>query len=244
MFGKSGKKGDEAPEAVTRDRIDQYRQERRGLEVDVLDEVLGSRKVAWILASAAALVAVVCLGVVVFVVHRYSQPIPEHILTINKDTGVVQEVSLKKDQKDSYGKRIDSYWVSQFVIHYESYDFYSVQADYDAVGLMASAQVADPYQQQFSGKDAKDKRLGDKLTTRVHVSSVMVNTDDHIATVRFTTQDKKRSRPLPGPKKHWIATIAYKYINVPMTASQRYINPLGFRVTSYRVQPESVGGEG
>nr|WP_152495252.1 hypothetical protein [Dickeya sp. NCPPB 3274] len=33
-----------SPAAVTRDTIDHYRQKRRGLEVDILDEILLSRK--------------------------------------------------------------------------------------------------------------------------------------------------------------------------------------------------------
>lgn len=235
-----GKKKDEAPKGVTRDRMDQYKKERRGLEVDLLDEVLKSRVVAWVLGATGVIVGVVCLGIAAFVIHRYSQPIPPYLLTLNKQTGAVQQISIMKNQKDSYGERIDSYWVSQFVTHYESYDFYSIQSDYEAVGLMATPKVARPYLEQFAGENPKDDRLGDTRTKRVHVSSVMVDTEDHIATVRFTTQIKYRQRPLPEPKEYWIATIAYKYVNFPMTAEQRRINPLGFRVTSYRVQPVSV----
>ncbi len=227
---------------ITRDRIDEYKKERRGLEVDVLDEVLKSRKVAWIVASVGAVLAVVALFLAGFVVQRYSQPIPEHILTINKDTGVVQQVNLLPDQKTSYGEVVDSYWVSQFVIHYESYDFYSAQADYNAVGLMAAPQVSEPYLNQFAGPDAKDKRLGDSLSTRVHVSSVILDRKAGTATIRFSTQDKYRDRPMPELQKEWIAVLAYKYENFPETASQRFINPLGFRVLSFRAQPVAVGG--
>lgn len=243
MLGKKKDgKGSAGKQAITRERINEYEKERRGLEVDLLDEVLKSRKVAWVLASGLCVLAVVSLGLAGFVVHRYSQPIPEHILTLNKDTGVVQQVSLLPNQKSSYSQVVDTYWVSQFVRHYEAYDFYSAQADYDAVGLMASQRVADPYKKQFAGPHGKDKRLGDSLTTRVHVSSVILDNKAGTATVRFSTQNKHRDRPLAQPKKEWIAILAYKYENFPETAKQRFINPLGFRVLSYRVQPVAVGG--
>ncbi|WP_079949118.1 type IV secretion system protein [Salmonella enterica] len=53
-----------------------------------------------------------------------------------------------------------------------------------------------------------------------------------------------RQRPNPEPPRYWIATIAYEYKALPMTAQQRYINPLGFRVTSYRKNAENVGAVG
>jgi hypothetical protein len=38
----------------------------------------------------------------------------------------------------------------------------------------------------------------------------------------------------------WIATLSYRYDNMELTAAQRYINRLGFRVYSYRVNAESL----
>lgn len=227
---------------VSRQGMRAFQKERRGLEVELLDEVLRSRRVARIGIVILSAFSVMCLAVVIFVVWRYAQPIPEHILTLNKDTGEVQQVSLLPDHKESYGEVVDSFWVAQFVTHYESYDFYTVQADYNAVGLMAAPVVAGEYQKQFSGPKGKDRELGDSLVTRVHISSVILDQKAHIATVRFSTQDKVRARPLPEPEKQWIAIVGYGYRNVPMTAAQRFVNPLGFRVSSFRVQPVAVGG--
>ncbi|WP_276662626.1 type IV secretion system protein [Thauera aminoaromatica] len=41
-------------------------------------------------------------------------------------------------------------------------------------------------------------------------------------------------------RRNWIATIGYTYVNAPISAQDRRINPLGFQVYSYRVDPESV----
>jgi type IV secretion system protein VirB8 len=231
------------PVPVTREDVEKYRAERRGLEVDVLDEVLLSRRRAWQVASGFGALAAVAFIMAGGTVLRYSQPIPEHMLWMNKDTGEVQQVALMRGET-TYGDVIDSYWVSRYVVHHESYDFYSAQADYDAVGLMSSGQVADDYQQRYRGTDAMDKRLGDSENTVVHVTSVILDREHGIATVRYTTTKKYRQRPLPEPTQYWIATVAYKYVVSPMTATQRYINPLGFCVTSFRTNAESVGKVG
>lgn len=239
---RQSEKPKKAKRGVTRDQIREFQKERRGLETDLLDEVLKSRKVAWVLASASVVVAVAAFGLAGFTIHKYAQPIPAHILTLDESTGTVEQVALLPDEKRSYGEVVDTYWISQFVRHYESYDFYSIQADYDAVGLMASADVAEPYQSEFAGSKGKDKKLGDSRATRVRISSVILDRDAGTATVRFSTQEKYRDRPMPEARKEWIAIIGYEYRNVPLTASQRFINPLGFRVLSYRVQPVATGG--
>uniref|UniRef100_UPI002B05C67C type IV secretion system protein n=1 Tax=Citrobacter koseri TaxID=545 RepID=UPI002B05C67C len=85
---------------------------------------------------------------------------------------------------------------------------------------------------------------GSPERTTVHINSVITDREHGVATVRFTTQQRIRQRPNPEPPRYWIATIAYEYKALPMTAQQRYINPLGFRVTSYRKNAENVGAVG
>ncbi|HCB4700148.1 TPA: type IV secretion system protein, partial [Klebsiella pneumoniae] len=165
------------------------------------------------------------------------------LTTINKDTGEVSQVKITRDEA-TYGDVIDQYWISQFVIHRESYDYNSIQVDYDAMSLMASGDVADEYLSMFKGPNRIDKRLGDSERTTVHINSVITDREHGVATVRFTTQQRIRQRPNPEPPRYWIATIAYEYKALPMTAQQRYINPLGFRVTSYRKNAENVGAVG
>ncbi|WP_045757467.1 type IV secretion system protein (plasmid) [Xanthomonas albilineans] len=234
-----------SPTAVTRDTIDQYRQERRGLEVDILDEILLSRKRAWMVAAGFGVLSVAAIGLTMFIVDRYSQPLPQHILAWDRQTGAVEQLSLTKDTK-SYDEITDSYWISQFVQHYESYDFNIAQLDYDAVGLMASPEVAEQYvaRYKWGTTDAIDKRVGDSENTRVHINSVILDPASGTATVRFTTTRKVRQRPTSEPPQYWIAIIGYKYEKSLMTASQRNLNPLGLRITSYRVNSESANSVG
>ncbi|MBL7325120.1 type IV secretion system protein, partial [Escherichia coli] len=52
----------------------------------------------------------------------------------------------------------------------ESYDYNSIQVDYDAMSLMASGDVADEYLSMFKGPNRIDKRLGDSERTTVHIT--------------------------------------------------------------------------
>ncbi|MBB9041933.1 type IV secretion system protein, partial [Escherichia coli] len=185
----------------------------------------------------SAVVTVFALSLVGYVVHKYSQPIPAHLLTLNEATHEVQQVKLTRDQT-SYGDEIDKFWLTQYVIHRESYDFYSVQVDYTAVGLMSTPNVAESYQSKFKGRNGLDKVLGDSETTRVKINSVILDKPHGVATIRFTTVRRVRSNPVDDQPQRWIAIMGYEYKSLAMNAEQRYVNPLGFRVTSYRVNPE------
>lgn len=227
-------------ETVSKQDKEKYFSDMRGLERTVFEEILTSRNRAWKFSFFLGLLSLISLLIVGYVVHKYSEPITEHILTINKDTGEAQELSLLKDTK-SYGEVVDKYWLSQYVTHHEAYDFYSIQMDYDAIGLMSSRAVADEYSKKFMGADRLDQKYGDTIVVSVKVRSVILDEKKQQAEVRFTTQVHHRVNDTYDPPKNFIATIGFEYVKRTMTASQRYINPLGFRVLAYRVVEEVEG---
>lgn len=224
---------------VSREEKDAYQREVRGLEANYVSDTKKSERRAWMVATAFGFVTIIALGITGFTVHQYAQPIPEHILTLNKDTGEAQEVTLMPRQAD-YDEVTDNYWVSQYVVHHESYDYYSGEADYLAVGLMSSNSVAGDYQKRYTGKEALDKKWGDGVNISVQIKSIILDRQHQTATVRYTTTRRNRQLDRPDPPTYWIATLGYEFANFPMTSSQRYINPLGFRVTSFRTVEENA----
>lgn len=245
MFGKKERreaaKVRERRDKVEKNELKQYMQERNTLEAHLLSEVYKSRGRAWKAAGGMLLITIFSLALVGVVVHRYSQPIPAHLLTINEDTGEPRSVSLVQEQK-SYGEALDEYWVGRYVQHRETYNYYAQQEHYDAVMLMSSRNIGSEYARQFGGEEGKDVRWGDRRVVTVNVTSVMLNEENPgTATVRFQTQTNERSRSRPNPPEYWIAQINFHYPSSLMTSDQRQLNPLGFHVLAYDVQPERLG---
>ncbi|HGW5540831.1 TPA: virB8 family protein [Pseudomonas aeruginosa] len=231
-------------EAITKADMANFQRERLDLETDLLDEVLKSRRVAWWVATGLGALSAVAFAVSGLTMYRYSQPVPAHMLVMNTD-GSIQQVTLLTPQS-TYGEVADTYWVSEFVRHYESYEFNTVQADYDAVRLMSSSDVAEDYQKryQWGTKESMDKIVGDRKLVKVKISSVILDRENGIATVRFSTTEKYRTRGADEAPQFWIATLSYRYDNMELKAAERYINPAGFRVYSYRVNAESAASGG
>lgn len=215
---------------------EKFLNESQELEVDFLNEILLSREKSWKILFIVSGISILSLATTLFVIYRYSQPIPEHILTINKDNGAVnvQEVSLLQATK-TMDETLDTYWASEFVNRFMSYDFYTIQKNYDVINTMSSPNVANQYQELYKwGKsDAFDKKAEDREVITTTINSVLLDQKNSIATIRYTTTRKVRSNPLSDEPIHFIATLSYEYENRMMTAAERANNPLGFTVLSF-----------
>lgn len=227
-------------ERVTREELPNQLAKAGTLEADLTFEINKSRRLAWSVAKVATFAMFVALGITGFVIYRYSQPIAAQLLVLNPETGVAEPTQLVTSQQ-TYGEAVDSGNIARFIINHESYNYYQQQSLFDTTMLMSSRTVAGPYASQFGGQNGIDKQWGDTRVVRVDINSIITNTETGQATVRYTTQVHDRGQMAPEPKQHWIATLSYSYPNRTMTVEDRYINPLGFLVTSFDKHRETTG---
>lgn len=223
---------------VTRDEVAAYLDSRQGLERDNLNLILKGARTSKRIGVVGGAIGVLGIIVATVVFLRASQPAPDWLWTVNTETGVPERVSMIVEQ-DSYGEVQDAYWATQFVRHYESYEWNTIQRDWDAVGLMASPDLAQDYREKIkTGPDALLNTLGQRFKIKVAIRSQVIDTDAQIATVRFTTVRHNVRDNYDEPPRHWIATFGYNYRAIPATIEERSINPFGYRVSGYRVHPE------
>lgn len=222
---------------VKSEDFDRYVKETAGYERDYLGEVARSRTLAWRVATGGALLGVLGFAFGVYGNHRV--PPPPVVLSVDNATGSVSVLSVLEDAKASYGVAEDEHNINQFILLRESYDWNTIQADYNAMGLFASPSVIAEYEALYNDTDGLQVKLANRAHVATKVAAITLGDGTSTATVRFTTQ-VIRDSGISDPVKHWIATLAYHYVNAKMTVEQRRANPLGFQVTSYRVDPEIV----
>lgn len=227
----------QAQKRIERDEFNDYLSQTRGLERDYVGELTRSKRMAWRMAFgslAALLLGLVALGVLE---HNLAKPATPFVLRVDNATGNTDMISVVKTTQESYGEVVDKYWLNQYVESHESYDYHTIQRDYDLVGLLSAPWVAQNYQQRFIGKDALNKVLKDSGTIAVLIHSIVPDGKTGTASVRFSTLSQTQGQVTKV--QNWIATLAYKYVNAPLRESDRLKNPLGFQVTSYRVDEEN-----
>ncbi|WP_317993952.1 type IV secrection system protein TrwG [Bartonella gliris] len=219
---------------VKAEQLNSYYEESRGLERELINEFIRSRKTAWRVATVVGIFGL--FGMMCGVVG-FSQPAPTPlVLRVDNTTGAVDVISVMREHETSYGEVVDRYWLNQYVLNRETYDYDTIQLNYDTAALLSAPTVQQEFYKIYEGENARDQVLSNKARITVKVRSIQPNGQGQ-ATVRFTTQQYD-SNGTVGPKQHQIATIGYTYVGAPMKSSDRLLNPLGFQVTSYRADPE------
>lgn len=203
----------------------------RGLERDYTAELISSRRWAWRVAGLAGLLALVSVGAVVGLTPL-KQPPEMYVVRVDDATGAIEHVSTLGEPLDQYGERIDKYFLNSFVRNCEGYNWYTIQEQFDTCALLSAQPIQTQYGKRYEGPNAPTERLGTQGNIDVSVHSITLGANNS-ATVRFTTTEREASTGRADNERHLIATMAYHYVNVPLSESVMRRNPLGFQVIRY-----------
>lgn len=127
----------------------------------------------------------------------------------------------------------------KYVIARETYSKIDLTRMFDIVRLNSSAEV-------FAEYDAKWRDPTDNPFTKFKDDTVEVTVkgvaflNENTASVRFRTVWKRTTGDVTGD---YIAIARYQFARSPIEIKDRWANPLGFMVTSYRVDQETLQQE-
>ena len=237
MFNKKPRSSEIAETPAKQSKQDVLHDSALSWESSRIEQIERSERRAWriamisVLASAGLVVAIVLM-----------MPLKEntpYVVRVDNTTGIPDIITSLDSKGVSVDEVMDKYWLAQYVRAHETYDWFTLQKDYDTVGLLSSPVVGAEYAQLFEGKDALDKKYSNGVRVTVEIISVVPH-NKNIGTVRFTKTTKRvDDATSPGTVTRWVATIGYEYRRASgIRESARLVNPFGFQVTSYRVDPE------
>ena len=205
-------------------------------ESSQLQRILQSEKRAWRVATGAALIAV--LSWIAIVIMLPLREIEAYVVRVNDTTGAVDVLTTSNEVFVSNNEALDNYWVSKFLHSYESYDWFTIQSDYDTVGALTTRTVGAEYEKKWEGSDAFHLKYKDTVRVYIEIESI-IPTSENVRTVRFTRFTESLNRQNKVTEEKLVALIGYSYERtLKMTPTQRLANPIGFYVRSYRVDRE------
>ncbi|GAB6197461.1 VirB8 family type IV secretion system protein [Lysobacter xanthus] len=213
-------------------------------EVSLADQARRSERRAWWVAGTSCAISLILAGG-----YFYFLPLKEkvpYLVMADAYTGTATVARLDGNwgrQDITLSEAVNKSNVAHFVLARESYDIALMRLrDWTTVYTMSAPSVASGYT-ALHGKENPDRpynTYGEKAAIRIKILSItLINDADGRptgATVRFqrTLHDKASGRTQPLDSK--IATLAFTYkANLAMDEKYRIENPLGFQVTSYRV---------
>ena len=212
----------------------------RDWEADKLARIEKSERRAWFVAGAFAVVAIA--GGIGMAGLAPLKSVSTTMVVVDKATGGYEIVDAIDQRKIvGYQDLLDKHWSTNYVQHREAYDYKLLQSDYDSVLSMSDDGIGREYAAQYEGPNARDKKLGAGMDIKVDILSVTLTPDNvgQKAVVRFSKTAHRANADHAEDPQYFVATISYEY-HPSMRGKEKelLLNPLGFKVTGYRVASE------
>jgi type IV secretion system protein VirB8 len=197
-----------------------------------------SRRTAWIVAGAAAGIAMLeAVALAMMMPLKTVQPIT---LLVDRQTGFVQAVDPVHPRNVAANEALTQSFLAQYVAAREGFDRATISADYRKVALWSGGPARSAYLAEMPATNPASplQRYPGGTVVSVRVKSVSMLSDG-TALVRFDTLRQDRSG-YADTGQPWVAVVRYRFVDAPMPLEDRLINPLGFQVTSYRRDAEGL----
>lgn len=200
-----------------------------------------SRDRAWIVAAVASGIAgLAVLAVALLAPLKRTDVVP---VVVDRNTGEAHVESQLAGQTISQQEAVRKTDLATYVIARESFDRALVKTYYETVQSRSSDAVLRPWLAQFQSgtPDYVFTKYPNGAGRDVQVRSVVL-LSDATGQVHFTAIQVKPN--VAAITEDFIATVGFRYSAEGMGFAQRLHNPLGFVVTSYRIDQESLPKEG
>lgn len=228
------------PPTVPADEEGAYYARARDWEQDRQYRLERSERRAWRVAGAASVIAVMC-AVALAALTPLKTLVP-YVISVDRASGNTEVMRLADAREVAQQPLNDKHWAARYVVARESYIWKLLQLDYDTVLALSTDEVGREYGKLYDGPHARDKKYGPNTDMRIEVLSVTLPPDEAgKAVVRFEKRVRRLEAENAEPPQTYVATLAYEYKGSLFgKEKQLLMNPLGFRVTAYRVDSETV----
>jgi type IV secretion system protein VirB8 len=222
----------------SREALDAYYADAASWNRDRVEAMQSSRRVGWWVAGVAAAIAL--LEAIALVLLTPLKTVEPYTLMVDKTTGYVQALKPLDRADIAPDAALTQSYLVQYVIAREGFDIATVNANYRKVALFSVDKARSSYLQMMqAGNPASPLVLFPRSTVvDVRVKSVSP-IGSNAALVRFDTIRSDQGAQ-PQPPASWVAVVRYRYSREPMKLEDRFVNPLGFQVASYRKDPEAL----
>jgi type IV secretion system protein VirB8 len=215
-----------------------YYDEAATWSADINASLRASRRVAWTVAAAACLVAV--LEALALVALTPLKTVVPDIITVDRQTGYVQEVNGLRAGPLTQDQAVTQAFLVQYVIARETFDATDLRDDYHKVMLWSAGDARAQYQTLMQRTTPNSPLALYSPTTQVSVTINSVSLlSPTTALVRFQTT-RHEAESSTASQQSWAAVLAFRYTQAPMSNGDRFLDPLGFQVTRYRRDAETL----
>jgi len=163
------------------------------------------------------------------------------VIEIEEKTGAVSQINASSLQKYKADEILMRYFVIKYVRAHENYAASDFRRYFNLMRLMSNANVYRDFVKEVgTGNEDSPYHLGTNAIRTIDIKSIsIIPSKENMVQIRVRKRQIKTQNGAVEWEKHFIITLTYKYLDVDFTENERLTNPLGFTVTSYRIDRDS-----
>jgi type IV secretion system protein VirB8 len=215
-----------------------YYQEGERWEKAVYGSVAASRAIWRVVACTLGLALLAMVGLLWATLPLKTFDVV--VLEVDKTTGYVEASRPLSEAGDlTQNEAVTRANIVRFIRARETYDPKGLRDNFDLASLYSTAKASQDLANTYSGTNPDNpvKVYGADTTVSVAIKSIIF-LNEKTAAVRFSTT--RNGQAGPTETEHWVANVRFQYTSEPMRNDWRFDNPLGFQVTEYRRDQETV----
>lgn len=196
-----------------------------------------SNKRAWLIAFVSVGVAI--LSIVAVLLLTPLKTVEPYVIRVDNTTGMVDILTILDEEQISSIEALDKHFVAQYIKAREGYYYDILNQDYIFVQLLSTPEIAESYRQIYTGDNARDTRLGNATQVEVQIISIVLgeSAGAKTATARINLKTTNKNSKAENMATK-VITLTYTYQTAQVDEENRLLNPLGFKVSNYRVDEE------
>lgn len=193
----------------------------------------------WMAAFTVFVLACALVSLLIILALLPQKTIEPYVIQVDQRTGITQYVNPETAKELAANEAVKNYFIVTYIRAREGYNAVNVFQQYDIVRLMSEPQqVYQEFREQSGGNNPNSNvaRLGSLGIRNVVIKSITY-LEPTVAQVRIVIEERSAGRSVTA-RHHKIVLIRTEFANIPLSIEERYTNPLGFRVLSYRVDED------
>jgi type IV secretion system protein VirB8 len=160
------------------------------------------------------------------------------VIQVDENSGITTVVDSLNPEENviTRNESIKNYMLIKYVRARETYHYINYRENFEnVVRVLSTGTVYSTYRAKLSDPNTSlIKKYDDKSFTTMKVRSIQYNDAGNVATIRFRIDEQGRF----NGSYNKIATIKFEISPMTVRQEESFINPIGFKVTSYRVDDE------
>jgi len=185
--------------------------------------------------------ALVCaLGAVLVILALLPQKtIEPYVIQVDQRSGITQYVNPVTAKELTANEAVKNFFIVSYIRAREGYSSINVYKQYEMVRLMSEPRNVYPEFLEVASPNRPGSnvaRLGSLGSKNVKVKSITY-LKPKVAQIRVLIEERANGRKITA-RYHKIILVRSEFASMPLSTEERYVNPLGFRVLSYRVDED------